>query len=466
MNSSKVLKANDIRRFEKLNNKELPRDDISETGLVGTILANPEFILKTDNVKPHFFYNRELACVFDTVSNLFKKGINEIDTFIILTEIENDKFRKEIFNDLNITNIADYLEDLKITARNTEEEYLLLSEKVITASFKRDSYIKLHQLANDVVNSKENVNKVNFELQQNVANFSKIYICNEEIKTLGEQADKIWENILAKRNSGFFGFPSKFAELNNYATYEKTELNLISAPAKTAKSQILSNEAWDLSIAGVPSLYIDREMSTENHMLRMLSYLTGIENRRIKSGSLSLKEDKLIEEKLRFIKTLPYTHIYKPVTEMSEMFMNIKSLKLKHGIEFLVYDYIKANDGSDSDKEHQKLGRLTDWLKNDIAGALDLAVLGACQSDRTGMKVADSSKIERNCSTLSYVKRKSREELVAEGKDAGNLMLRVGFSRNGNIMSEEEHINLLLDGDRCRVEQAKKSFTAGEPLPY
>ena len=67
---------------------------------------------------------------------------------------------------------------------------------------------------------------------------------------------------------------------------------------------------------------------------------------------------------------------------------------------------------------------------------------------------------------LSYVRRKTREELVSEGQDAGNLALRVGFSRNGNIMDEEEHINLILDGDKCRVEQAKKAFTCGEPLPY
>lgn len=466
MNSYKTLKANDIKKFERLNKKELPRDDISETGLIGTILAHPEYILKTENIKPHFFYNRELGCIYDTVYRLFNKGITEIDSFLILTEIENDNFRKETFTEININNIAGYLEDLKITARNNEEEYLLLAEKVVTASFKRDSYIKLHQLAEEVIISKENINKVNFELQQDVSNFSKIYICNEEVKTLGEQVDKIWEKILSKRNSGFFGFPSKFNELNNYATYEKTELNIISAPAKTAKSQILSNEAWELSISGVPSLYIDREMSTENHMLRMLSYLTGIENRKIKSGSLSLKEEKLIQEKLKFIKSLPYIHIYKPISDMSEMFMTIKSLKLKHGVEFLVYDYVKANDGSDGDKEYQKLGKLTDWLKNDIAGSLDLAVLGACQSDRTGMKVADSSKIERNCSTLSYVRRKTREELVSEGQDAGNLALRVGFSRNGNIMDEEEHINLILDGDRCRVEQAKKAFTCGEPLPY
>jgi hypothetical protein len=151
---------------------------------------------------------------------------------------------------------------------------------------------------------------------------------------------------------------------------------------------------------------------------------------------------------------------------MSEMYMTVKSLKLKHGIEFLVYDYVKANDGSDSDKEHQKLGRLTDWLKNDIAGSLDLAVLGACQMDRNGTKVADSSKIERNCSTLAYITRKAKEEIIADSRDAGNLKLRVTFNRNGAIMDDGEYINLTLDGDKCRIEQSKIPFTSKDGIPY
>jgi replicative DNA helicase len=460
------LKAKEVKKFEEIHKIELPKDDISETGLIGSILVHPEYILKSDYIKPNMFYNRELGCVYYIISTLYSKGIIEIDTFLLLTEIENNKHHKQAFEEKsNINSIPEYLERLKLVARSTVEEYEMLANKVITASFKRDSYIKLHTLSNEIIESKEDINVTNFKLQQEVADFSQVYICNKEVLTLGEQVDKIWENIVSKRNSGFFGFPSKFEALNSYATYEKTELNMISAPAKTAKSQILSNEAWNLAINGVPSLYIDREMSTENHMIRLVSYLTGIENRRVKTGELSIKEDNLVKEKLEFIKKLPYTHIYKPVTEMAEMFMNIKSLKLKHGIEFLVYDYVKANDGSDGDKEYQKLGRLTDWLKNDIAGSLDLAVLGACQSDRTGMKVADSSKIERNCSTLSYVMRKSKEEFINDGKDAGNLKLRVGFSRNGAIMDDDQYLNLMLYGDQCRVEQAKIPFSDGT-LPY
>jgi replicative DNA helicase len=449
-----------------LHDIELPRDTASESGVIGTLLSSPEYILKASYLQARMFYNRELGCIYHIILSFFNKGIVEIDNFLILTEIEGNKGFKQTFDDLdNITNIVDFLDSLKLVSRNSIEEYELLAKKVITASFKRESYIKLHTLSKDILNTTEDINVINFTLQQQVADFSKVYICNEEVKTLGEQADQIWDDIMKKRNNGFFGFPSKFEELNNYATYEKQELFLYAAPAKTAKSQILSNEAWNLAIGGVPSLYIDRELSTENHMLRMLAYLTGIENRRLKKGELSLKEESLIKEKLELIKKLPYTHIYKPVTDMGEMFMMIKSLKLKHGIEFLVYDYIKANDGSDGDKEYQKLGRLADWLKNDIAGSLNLAVLGACQMDRGGTKIADSSKIERNCSTLSYVTRKTREEMVADGSDAGNLKLRVAFNRNGGIMDDGDYINLVLDGDRCRVNQAKVSFT-GDSMPY
>ena len=463
------MKSSDIKRYEKLHDISLPKDTISETGVIGTLLMHPEFIYTSEYLKANQFYNREFACIYHIIKTLTDKGINEIDNFLVMAEIEGNAAFKSIINEYQdiSKDVCGWLDDLKLVTRSDIESYELISKKVVTNAFKRDSYIKLREMSNEVLKSEEDINITNFKLQTDIADFSRIYICNDEIKTLGEQADKIWEGIMSKRGTGFFGFPSVFPEFNKYATYEKTELNIFAAPAKTAKSQILSNEAWNLSISGVPTLYIDRELSTENHMLRMLAYLTGIENRRIKMGELSLKEESLIKEKLEIIKKLPYTHIYKPVTDMGEMYMMIKNHKLKHGIEFMVYDYVKANDGSDGDKEYQKLGKLTDWLKNNIAGSLDLAVLGACQMDRGGTKIADSSKIERNCSTLSYVTRKTKEDMITDGKDAGNLKLRVAFNRNGAMMDEDEHINLILDGDKCRVNQAKVPFSGDEDnMPY
>lgn len=460
------MKINDIKRFEKIKNIELPKDELSEKGVIGTILLHPEYILKSDFIKPKFFYKRELACIYHIVNELYKKGIIEIDSFMIATEIEKDSGFKNIYDKSNeVDKLDDYITELKTYSRSTVEEYELLCKNVITAAFKRESYIKLDELQKEIINTEEDINALNYGLQQSVADFSKIYICNNEIKTLGEQADEIWEGIIDKRNNGFFGFPSKISELNNYASYEKTELCTVASPGKTGKSQFLANEAWHKSISGVPTLYIDRELSTENHMIRMLAYLTGIGSRRIKTGNTSIEEEKLIKEKLQYIKKLPYIHIYKPVTNMDEMYLTIKSLQLKHDIEFLVYDYIKANDGSDSDKEYQKLGKLTDWLKNDIAGNLNLACLTATQMDDKGTKIADSQKILRNSSTILYLLRKTMEEVAKDGRDSGNMKLICHANRNGQIMQEGEYINLVLNGDIATLTQAKNGFTEAE-MPY
>lgn len=150
---------------------------------------------------------------------------------------------------------------------------------------------------------------------------------------------------------------------------------------------------------------------------------------------------------------------------MDEMYLTIRSLQLKHDIEFLVYDYIKANDGSDSDKEYQKLGKLCDWLKNDVAGNLNLSCLTACQMDDKGTKIADSQKILRNSSTILYLLRKSMEEVAKDGRDSGNMKLICHANRNGQIMQEGEYINLVLNGDIATLSQAKNGFTEAE-MPY
>lgn len=453
------MKVNDIKSFERRNKIELPKDENIEKSMIGTLLIHPEFILKFEYIKPKFFYNRDLGCIYHVINSLYNESIVEIDNFLIANEIEGNKNFKEVFENSGIKNIDKHIEELRLLGRSTIEEYEYMCKKVITMAFKRESFIKLNEISKDILSTDEDINNINYNLQQSVANFSKIYISNDEIKSLGEQADSIWEGIISKRNSGFFGLPSKFEELNKYLTYEKTELVLISAPKKTGKSNILSNEAWHKAINGVPTLYIDREMSTENHMLRMLAFLSGIENRRLKSGELSVKEEMLVREKLKLIKTLPFYHTYEPLANLNELYMKTKSLQLKHGVEFLVYDYVKANQGGDSDKEYQVLGRQTDWLKNEIAGSLNLACLGSAQMDDSGKKVADSQKIERNCSSSIHVVRKTMEEIAIDGRDSGNLKMMVKFNRNGAMTEEDEYINLYLNGNIATVSQAKNPFT-------
>ncbi len=455
-------KSEEIKIFERENKIELPRDDNSERGVSATVITHPTYILKSDFLNPKNFINKELGAIYYIIGELSKKGIKDIDTFTILTEIENNPPIEKIFKTANIKNLAEFLDDIQLLSRNTVEEYELLAKNILSASFKRDSYIKLHMMSKEILDSTEDINTVNYKMQNDISKFASIYICNKEIKTLGERVDEIWAGIQAKRATGFFGYPSKFSELNKYTTYEPTELVLICASSKVGKSQVLMNEALHKASNGIPTLYIDTELSTENQFLRILANLTGIENRRIKEGKTTPAEELLIQEKIKLIKKLPYTHIYTPNINMDEVFMTAKQLKINSGLQFICFDYIKYTNSLTNEKEHQALGSITDKLKNAICGELDLAGLGSAQLDRLGTKISDSAKVERYASTICYLHRKTQEEIARDGKESGNMKLSVSFNRNGGMTEENEYINLSMIGDLCRVSQAKVPFTQVE----
>lgn len=461
-------KAEEVKSFEKQYKIELPRDDLSERGVVATLIVHPSYIMKSDFLKPKNFINRELGAIYYIVDELYKKGIKqEIDTFTILTEINNKTWIEKSFKDVNVKNIPEFIEDLQLLARNTVEEYELMARNILSASFKRDAYIKLHSLGKEIVeNTEDDINEANYKLQSDISKFASIYISNKEIKTLGERADEIWEGIQKKRQTGFFGYPSKFGELNKFATYEPTELVLICASSKVGKSQVLMNEALHKAISGIPTLYIDTELSTENQFLRVLANLTGIENRRIKEGKTSIEEEKLIKEQIKKIKKIPYTHIYMPNINMDEVYMTARQLKITQDLQFLCFDYIKYTNSLTNEKEHQALGSITDKIKNQICGELNLAGLGSAQLDRAGTKISDSSKVERYASTICYLHRKTTDEILQDSKECGNMKLSISFNRNGSMTEESQYINLTMNGDLCRVSQAKIPFTDHNQSPF
>jgi replicative DNA helicase len=107
------VKINDIKNFEANNKMKLPNDTISENGILGTLLEYPEFVFKSEYLKPNMFYNRELACLYDIVTLLLEKGITKIDNYLIINEIEGRKAWKKIIDETpSINDIDSWLDKL------------------------------------------------------------------------------------------------------------------------------------------------------------------------------------------------------------------------------------------------------------------------------------------------------------------------------------------------------------------
>ena len=465
------MKTDVIKKFEKLHNIDLPKDTVSETGVIGTLLVHPQYIYLSEFLQPNHFYNRELGCVYYIIKSLLDKGIKEIDNFLVITEIEGNKSFKAIINEYaNISNdICEWLDDLKLVARSDEDSYQLIARKVISNAFKRESYIKLRELANSVLESKDNINAINYNLQTNIIKFADDYIVNTNVQTMGEKADKIWDLIVSRRNdAGFSGLPSKFKDLNKYFTYENGELVVSGGRAKEGKSMFFLNEGIHKVDNNVPVAIFDTEMNDERWMERFLALKSGIEIKKIKDGSYSLKEKKTILEAKDWLKNKPLVHIYDPEWTKDKIYMTAKQLKQSMNLGFLIYDYIKVDDASDTEgKEHNILGDMTNFLKNKIGGALDIPVLAGGQMSPKEQRLADSDKINRYASTIAYWIHKTKEEMINDGTDAGNCKLVIDYNRNGIQMEDDEYLNFCFYGNIAKIEQAKKFYNIeGGNLPY
>ena len=430
----------------------------SESGVIGTLIYHPEFILHTDYLHPGYFYGVENGCIYWAIQELYKSGITNIDAYNISNKLQSHKSVQKTIEKYNLPSVQEFVDLYKETARHTIEEYKMLADNIVTLAFKRDLVKTLNQLTSDCFHPDYGLDKLNNIVYSELDNLTQKYIATNEIHTLGSSIDDIWSEIVNRRTSdGMYGIPSKYKLFADYYTYEPGELVVIQAKYKQGKSVFLMNEVVHKLKNGVPTLVVDSEMPTRLYTERLISHLTGIEMKRIKNGKYSDEEAAIIKKWIGWLKEQPFVHIYSPNMSDDKLYSICKMLKRKMGLTFIVYDYLKSNETSSSDN-YNVLGAKCDFLKNNIAGELDLAVLAACQLNRNG-EVADSIKINRYLSVGIKWEYKTQEMIAKDGIKCGNAFAKIYVNRLGRQMLEdddEDYIDFVFDGDRMTIVEAEQ----------
>ena len=430
----------------------------SESGVIGTLIYHPEFILHTDYLLPGYFYGVENGCIYWAIQELYKDGITNIDAYNVSNKLQSHKGVSKTIEKYNLPSVQEFMELYKGTARHTLEEYKMLAENLVTLAFKRDFIKVLNQLSSDCYRKDYDLDKLNNSVYDELDKLTQKYIYTTDVHTLGSEIDDIWNEIVSRRTEdGTYGIPSKYPIFNEYFTYEQGELVVVQAKYKRGKSVLLMNEVVHKLKNGVPTLVVDTEMQTRLYTERLISHLTGIEVKRIKNGRYSDEEAKKINDSIKWLKEQPFVHIYDPNITNDKLCTICKMLKYKMGLTFVVFDYIKSNATSTSDN-YNILGAKCDFLKNQIAGELNLSVLTACQLNRAG-EVADSDKINRYLSVGIKWDYKSQEMIAKDGMKCGNSFAKIYVNRLGEQMQEddeEDYIDFVFSGDTMTIIEAEQ----------
>lgn len=232
---------------------------------------------------------------------------------------------------------------------------------------------------------------------------------------------------------------------------------------KAGKSMFFLNEIYHKLENNVPCAVLDTEMSTRQWTERFLSLHSGVSVANIKNGNYTQSEESKILEGISWLKEKPFAHIYNPEWTQEKIYTVAKILQRKIGLEFLVYDYIKATSVAKANvQEHNLLGDMANFLKNNVAGKLDIAILAGGQMSPREQRLADSDKLNRYASTIAYWVEKDFEEKQESGK--GSHKFFIEYNRLGRQFEENEYIDMYFDGDHALIKQASDDIQTTDPF--
>ena len=430
----------------------------SEGGIIGSLIFHPEYIAHSDYLKPNHFFGTENACIYWAIQELYKDGILNIDAYNISNKLQSNKGVQNVIENYNLPSVQEFVELYKEAARHSLEEYKMLAENVATFAFKRDLIKAFNSIETKCLNPEYTLEKINNEVYSSLDELTKNFVINTNVETVGDDIDRIWEEIVSRRSEdGIYGMPSKFPSFMDYFTYEPGELVVIQAKYKQGKSVLIMNEVVHKLKNGIACLVVDREMTKRLYVERLLSHLTGIEISKIKSGRMSDDEQQKVSDAIAWLKDQPLVHIYDPNMTMPKLYSICKVLQNKINLGFVAFDYMKSNVASTSEN-YNLLGAQCDFLKNNIAGELNIPVLAACQLNREG-RVADSYKINMFLSVGIKWGYKTEEMQVRDGLQCGNAYAKVYINRLGRQMDEtddESYIDFFFNGDTMTIVEAEQ----------
>lgn len=445
------------------NSIEDLKDVAAESGVIATLLIHPEFILHTDWLKPNHFSQSENGAIYWAISELYRKGITNIDELNLNNQLRSNKAVKEIMISRNLEDINKYMDLAGYAARNTVEEYIELCDTVLLFSYRRHLYKKSAEVQRLCFNNDSKVADTDNKVHRILNELTEEYIVTSDISTIGEQADDLLQQLIKKQSEEGYGIPSKFRIYDDYFKLESGELIVVASRMKSGKSALILNEAMDKALKGIPTLIVDTELTNSMWFVRALALLSQVKVRRIKEGNWSADERNKIYAANEKLKSLPIVHYYMPVLDMHQVFAMCKMLKYKMGLKFLCFDYIKGND-TDAFALSNKLGQVTDILKNEIAGDLGMSVLATCQLNKQN-EISSSDKIAMYASTIVMWRYKTASEIASDGGlDYGNIYTRVYLNRNGSQQDEGEWMNLNYEGDLQTINDCKQNNRSATPF--
>ena len=415
-----------------IQDKTQPFNIEAEISVLGSMLIDNEAInLVTEILSTSNFYKTSHQHIFDTIINIYNKH-NAVDLVILKDQLKKQSLLEKVGG-------AEYLMELEESvpiASNVEYYAKIVREKTI----KRDliaATAKIQQEAyNDSLESDELLDiaeKEIFDITQRKFSSPTIKLFN----ILHDTFDHI--SNLHDREGRLTGISTGFYDLDDITSgLQKSELIVIAARPSMGKSCLVLNIAVHVGTKEKkPTLIFSMEMSAQQVAQNMLCSTAKIDAHLLRTGklgddqfsNLSLAMGDLSESEIFIDDT--------PGLGLLELRAKARRLKLQHGIQLIIIDYLQLMEARRAENRQQEISSISRGLKA-LARELEVPVIAVSQLNRSVemreghtprmSDLRESGSIEQDADVIILL---HREDYYDPTKKPGEVDLNIAKQRNG-----------------------------------
>ncbi len=421
-----------------MSDRTLPHDLDAEKSVLGAILINNQaFNQAAEVIDAGDFYRDAHRRIFEKMVGLTDRG-NPVDLLTLKDELSRSGDLDEVGGPAYISALTDGVP----RSANVEFYAKIVKEK--------STLRRLIQSATDVLgrayDAEEDADDLLDEAERSIFQIAE-HRLRSGFVPVGQLVDSGYQLIeqLQQHRGLVTGAPSGFVDLDEMTSgFQKSDLVIVAARPSMGKTSFVLNVALHCGAdAGKTVGVFSLEMSKEQLFMRMLTSEARVDAHRFRGGFLGE------QDYARLVDAFARLHDAKvfiddtPSVGILEMRAKARRLKLEHGLDLLIIDYLQLMQGRGRfENRQQELASISRALKI-LAKELEVPIIALSQLSRAPEARGDhrpqlsdlreSGALEQDADVVLFI---FREEMYAtEGERApdveGTAEIIVGKQRNG-----------------------------------
>lgn len=414
--------------------RSLPQNIEAEQSVLGAMIIDKTSIAQVaESIKSEDFYRDAHKVIYSAIIELFQRDI-PID---MVTLIEHLRATEKLESAGGITYITEISNSVPSTA-NLQSYVKIVEEKAILRRLIKAS----NEIIEQSYNKQDNVEDVLDGAEKRIFDIAEKRNTSdfESISTVLERGFLEIERLFNNKGD-ITGVPSGFPELDSKTSgFQKGDMVLIAARPSMGKTTFALNIAQYAALRAAKSIVIfSLEMSKEQLAYKLLCAEANVDMLKLRTGNL---EDQDWENIAKASGPLAAAKIYIDDTagiSVMEMRSKCRRIKLEHGIDMIVIDYLQLMSGSGESRQ-QEVSEISRSIKA-LAKEMQCPVIALSQLSRAPEQRADhrpmlsdlreSGSIEQDADLVMFLYRDEYYNKETEDKNIAECI--IAKQRNGPV---------------------------------